>query len=59
MNEQQPTKREVFSWEARRWCKGDNAWTNWQPCTEEQKIKWSDREEFQFRAARSSEGGQP
>lgn len=50
--------KESKPWEARRWCKGDGKWTKWQPCTEAQKAEWTKRDEnFQFRAARSSEGG--
>lgn len=36
-------------WEARRWCNGDDDWTNWQPCTDEQKDRWAAQGDFQFR----------
>ena len=29
------------SWEARRWCHGDNSYTKWQPCSEAQMHAWS------------------
>lgn len=45
-------------WEARRWCKGDDAWTNWQSCTAEQKARWEAGGDFQFRAARARGEGQ-
>lgn len=38
--------------EARRWCSGDSAWSEWQPCTAEQAASYAKDETFQVRAAR-------
>lgn len=40
---------EPLTHEARRYCKGDDAWTEWQPCTEEQASRYLKDETFQVR----------
>jgi hypothetical protein len=41
-------------WMARRYCKGDGAWSRWQPCTDEQRKRWlADGEPFQFKPTRT------
>lgn len=41
--------------EARRWCSGDSAWSEWQPCTAAQAASYAKDETFQVRATRGAE----
>jgi hypothetical protein len=36
--------------EARRYCHGDDAWTDWQTCTAEQAAEYKARPDFEVRA---------
>lgn len=40
---------EQLTHEARRYCHGDDSWTNWQPCTAEQAAQREKDETFQVR----------
>lgn len=44
--------------EARRWCYGDDAWSEWQPCSAERAAERAKDETFQVRATqpRRTEG---
>ncbi len=41
-----------FTHEARRYCKGDEGWTAWQPCTAQQAAQREKDETFQVRLRR-------
>ncbi len=41
--------KEPMTHEARRYCHGDEAWTNWQPCTAEQARRYTADDGFQIR----------
>jgi hypothetical protein len=39
----------AIQYEARRFCKGDNSWTNWQACTEAQFKEYATDSSFEVR----------
>lgn len=43
------------TYKARRWCHGDGAWSEWQPCTAAQAASYAKDETFQVRATRGAE----
>ena len=49
---------EQLTHEARRYCHGDDAWTEWQPCTREQAALWQASDPtFEIRERQQREGG--
>lgn len=53
---QHEAKEQPF--EARRYCKGDGAWSNWQPCTALQADMYKLDETFQVRARKAGKASE-
>lgn len=49
---------EMLTHEVRRWCSGDDEWSNWQPCTEKQAAEYAKDDSVKTRARRLT-GPQP